>query len=279
MGDDVIGMRDEVAEIAADAEVTALGSQRRRSPDPGTQSSTDAATARIICQSDQIGQRQRPDGVGCAADHADVDVLGGGDSASSIRIADRMNGTNSAFTTNPARSWQRIACLCSVWSMKIVARSAVSVEVSRLGATSTSDSTGTGLKKCRPTTRSGRPVAAAKVMIGNDDVFDAALVGSRKDLVESAEQRPLRVEVLDDGLDRDLPIGQLGEVLGEPGPPPRTAAASGILPLPSARINDAPTGVVTLPGFQFVDSAGRGHSIQWRPRSRASGRRQRKELP
>jgi hypothetical protein len=38
---------------------------------------------------------------------------------------------------------------------------------------STSFSTGTGLKKCMPITLSGRPVAAASVPIGIDDVLEA----------------------------------------------------------------------------------------------------------
>ena len=39
--------------------------------------------------------------------------------------------------------------------------------------TSTSGSTGTGLKKCSPSTRSGFDVPAPSFMIGTDDVFEA----------------------------------------------------------------------------------------------------------
>ena len=39
--------------------------------------------------------------------------------------------------------------------------------------TSTSGSTGTGLKKCRPITRPGCDVSAPSFMIGTDDVFEA----------------------------------------------------------------------------------------------------------
>ena len=39
--------------------------------------------------------------------------------------------------------------------------------------TSTSGSTGTGLKKCRPITRPGCEVSAPSFMIGTDDVFEA----------------------------------------------------------------------------------------------------------
>ena len=39
--------------------------------------------------------------------------------------------------------------------------------------TSTSGSTGTGLKKCRPITRPGCEVSAPSFMIGTDEVFEA----------------------------------------------------------------------------------------------------------
>ena len=52
--------------------------------------------------------------------------------------------------------------------------SAVSSEVSLPRTTSTSFSTGTGLKKCIPITRSGREVAAASELIGIEEVFEAS---------------------------------------------------------------------------------------------------------
>ena len=52
--------------------------------------------------------------------------------------------------------------------------------------TSTSSMTGTGLKKWRPTTRSGRPVAAAMSVIVREDVLEANMV--------SGPQRPSRAE-------------------------------------------------------------------------------------
>ena len=55
---------------------------------------------------------------------------------------------------------------------------------------STSGSTGTGLKKCRPSTRLGFFVAAAIFMIGMLEVFDASTAsGSVIDLVELGEDR------------------------------------------------------------------------------------------
>ena len=50
---------------------------------------------------------------------------------------------------------------------------AVSSEVCAARITSTSFSTGTGLKKCIPITRSGRSVAAASEVIGIEEVFEA----------------------------------------------------------------------------------------------------------
>ena len=53
---------------------------------------------------------------------------------------------------------------------------------------STSGSTGTGLKKCSPSTRPGFSVAAAIFMIGMLDVFDASTAsGSVMSLVEFGE--------------------------------------------------------------------------------------------
>src|SRR5262249_55458437 len=52
---------------------------------------------------------------------------------------------------------------------------AVSSEVSRPRITSTSFSSGTGLKKCMPITCCGREVADASDVIGIDDVFDARI--------------------------------------------------------------------------------------------------------
>ena len=62
--------------------------------------------------------------------------------------------------------------------MKSSARSATSLLVTIDGMSSTSRMTGTGLKKCRPSTCSGRSVAIASFMIGIDDVFDARIAWS-----------------------------------------------------------------------------------------------------
>ena len=90
-----------------------------------------------------------------------------------MRTALRMYGTSSALTTKPARSWESIDVLPSVPSANARAVSSVSSEVMIERTSSTSGSTGTGLKKCMPSTRSGFEVSAASFMIGTEEVFDA----------------------------------------------------------------------------------------------------------
>ena len=77
---------------------------------------------------------------------------------------------------------------------------------------STSGSTGTGLKKCRPSTRLGFFVAAAIFMIGMLDVFDAS-TASGSVMSSSSSAKILRLDglVLDDRLDHQLAVGQVGE--------------------------------------------------------------------
>jgi hypothetical protein len=62
--------------------------------------------------------------------------------------------------------------LAELLAERVIA-AAVSSEVWTARITSTSFSTGTGLKKCIPITRSGRSVTAASDVIGIEDVFEA----------------------------------------------------------------------------------------------------------
>ena len=71
-----------------------------------------------------------------------------------------MNGIRIRFETKPGKSRASAGVLPSSAASAMIA-AAVSSEVSSPRITSTSASTGTGLKKCMPITRSGRPVAAA----------------------------------------------------------------------------------------------------------------------
>ena len=90
-----------------------------------------------------------------------------------IRIAENRYGISSALTTNPARSCESMVVLPSVFSAKRARESSASRSVMIDRTTSTSGSTGTGLKKCSPSTRSGCRVPAPSFMIGTDDVFEA----------------------------------------------------------------------------------------------------------
>lgn len=90
---------------------------------------------------------------------------------SAIRIADSRYGTSSALTTNPARSGERTTSLPSVSVRKVSTRSALSAEVSSERVTSTRGIAGTGLKKCVPTTCSGRDMTRASFMTGREDVL------------------------------------------------------------------------------------------------------------
>ncbi len=71
---------------------------------------------------------------------------------SSILMADSRYGTSSAFTTKPARSWDRIAFFPSTSPTKAAALTRVCSSVSNDGTSSTSAKTGTGLKKWIPIT-------------------------------------------------------------------------------------------------------------------------------
>ena len=78
----------------------------------------------------------------------------------------------------PARSLDRITRFPRTVSAKASAPAAVSGEVSSDGISSTRCITGTGLKKCRPSTDAGRLVAMASFMTGIDDVFEARMASS-----------------------------------------------------------------------------------------------------
>ena len=80
--------------------------------------------------------------------------------------------------------------------------------------TSISFISGAGLKKCRPTTRSGRPGGRGDgrhrqgAGVGGEDGLGPA------DAVQLGEQRLLRLQLLDDRLDHDAGAGQRGQVGG-----------------------------------------------------------------
>ena len=106
--------------------------------------------------------------------------------------------------------------------MKSSARSATSALVTMDGISSTRRITGTGLKKCSPTTCSGRPLATASFMIGIDDVFDARIASSSMTILPrlrntssfSSSNSPHR-------LDHELAVGELADVGDEADVPER----------------------------------------------------------
>src|ERR687890_752893 len=97
--------------------------------------------------------------------------------SSYIRTAAMRYGTRSMFTMKPERSLVRIGRL-PICSTNASAIWTVSSAVSSATTISTSFITGTGEKKCRPSTRVGRCVAAARPAIGIEDVFEARITES-----------------------------------------------------------------------------------------------------
>ena len=80
---------------------------------------------------------------------------------------------------------------------------------------------GAGLKKCIPTTRSGVDVAAAISVTDSADVFVARIASGRVMRLELGEQLELGLEILDDRLDHEVAVGEVGEVGRDAQPPER----------------------------------------------------------
>src|SRR5438128_10351330 len=94
---------------------------------------------------------------------------------STARIASSRYGTSSKLTMKPELSFAATGSLPSDLA-NAKARWNVSAEVVTVRTTSTSGISGTGLKKCKPTKRSPRFVAAAIAAIVRLDVFEAKMV-------------------------------------------------------------------------------------------------------
>ena len=80
---------------------------------------------------------------------------------------------------------------------------------------STSGSTGTGLKKCSPSTRSGFDVPAPSFMIGTDDVLEARNCASGRSSSSRVKSSRFSALVLDDRLDRGVGALDVLERRGE----------------------------------------------------------------
>ncbi len=114
-----------------------------------------------------------------------------------------MNGMRMRLETNPGKSRASAGVLPRSRARATIA-AAVSSEVSSPRITSTSWRTGTGLKKCMPMTRSGRFVAAARLVIGMDDVFEARIAAGGNSSSARRKMPLLASGVLDDGLDQEV---------------------------------------------------------------------------
>src|SRR6516225_4804345 len=104
-------------------------------------------------------------------------------------MADSRYGTSRALTTNPDRSGALITVLPSALVTRSVTRPTTCGAVSTDGITSTRRCTGTGLKKCRPTTCAGRVVAWATWTMGIEEVLVARITSGRSATRSSSANR------------------------------------------------------------------------------------------
>jgi hypothetical protein len=100
------------------------------------------------------------------------------------KIASLIIGQRMRLTTKPGALRTAIGALPS----RLVSASAVAIvasEVCRPRINSTSAISGTGLKKCIPIKRSGRPVAAASLVMEIDEVLVAMIAPARRTMSAS----------------------------------------------------------------------------------------------
>ena len=143
--------------------------------------------------------------MGCAKPSFAIVSIASGSAtpSSSAYAASLMNGIRIRFETKPGKSFACAGTLPSSSASAVIA-AAVSSEVWTARITSTSFSTGTGLKKCIPITRSGRFVTAASEVIGIEEVFEASTAPSGSSLVGAPEEVLLHGGVLDHRLDQQV---------------------------------------------------------------------------
>src|ERR1700757_3981192 len=113
--------------------------------------------------------------------------------SSYMRTAPIRYGVSRKLTIKPDRSFVSIGCLPS-FTAKSFAASTVSSLVSRARTISTNFITGTGEKKCRPSTREGSPTAPPSRAIGIEDVFEARIVSG-----PTISSSSLMIEILSSG--------------------------------------------------------------------------------
>ncbi len=120
-------------------------------------------------------------------------------------------GIKTRFTTNPGVSWQRMGRLPRRSPTANAAWTASSDD-SSARTISTSGMSGAGLKKCMPTTRSGVETAAAISVTESAEVFVARIASARTIRSSSLKRLELRVELLDDRLDHEIAVREVGEL-------------------------------------------------------------------
>ena len=154
------------------------------------------------------------------------------------------------------------------------AASKASSLVCAVRTTSTSGSTGAGLKKCMPTTRSGVCVAVGDLRDRERRGVRGEDRGRRDEAVELAEELALDLEILEGRLDHELAVREVGE-LGRQ----RQAAERGVLlVLGQPLLLDSAAEVVVDP-FRARARRARARPRGRRPRSRPAGRPARSRRP
>ena len=193
--------------------------------------------------------------------------------SSSTRTQSFSSGIRIRLTMKPGVSLQATGSLPSRWANANAVSKASSL-VCAVRTTSTSGSTGAGLKKCMPTTRSGVCVASAICVTESAEVLVARIAGGGSEAVELAEQLALDLEILEGRLDHELAAREVGE-LGRQ----RQAAERGVLlVLGQPPLLDAAAEVVVDPAAARARRA-RAATRGRRPRSRPAGRPARSRHP
>ena len=114
----------------------------------------------------------------------------------------------------PGPSLTTITVLPIVRPASTTVAPAVSSEVPGWRMTSSSGILATGLKKCMPTTLSGRRLAAASLAMGIAEVLEAKIRLSRRHGLGLAEHRALDLQVLEDRLDHEVGAAAGAVVVG-----------------------------------------------------------------
>ena len=143
--------------------------------------------------------------IGCAKPSFAIVSIASGSATPSISAyaASLMNGIRIRFETKPGKSFACAGTLPSS-SASLVIAAAVSSEVWTARITSTSFSTGTGLKKCIPITRSGRPGDRGERGDRNRGRVRREHGAVRQQPVGAPEELLLHGRVLDHGLDQQV---------------------------------------------------------------------------